>query len=494
MSLERVNNGPPTLKNSYEYREPAELDRSGEYLSPSSDLAWMLGVLAGGGNTTGTDGVVRLNRSDERLIKAFVTTGETLFRMNTSYVPRKRGDGSTYELPHFLSINLARRIGDFRSREWPNTILNRHRWILENERYAWEFLGGFFDVRGNIDLKEDTKLRFNLSHQIAANFILNLIVSLGIRRPIFSFKRKLNRVAYIGLTNKKDLKTFADNIHSRILIKEEKLQLLREYTGKRKPREKKPRGRSSENTERGVPAIEMIEEWRQIHDVLGRTPRYDEIRSLHNEGRVKFSPIQYSYHFGKVDGKFSYLEAVRRLNGLAQKSTNELSRLNLGRLNARRSSSRARVSSVDQLVREYVRARETSLAEKKRLPSSKTINYLRKRGEVSYSAQTFANYFGNGNFAKALENLERIVKGLGESNVHQNVNLQMLPGNRSINFVEEINETLKQAEHERGFQVRYVPKMHRANEDESKRKLLEIIDRSSHQQPADSFWIGQKTR
>lgn len=282
-----------------------ELSRSlnSETIPPSRELAWIIGVLAGGGYSNPNDKRISLDSDNEDFVGEFKSAGERLFGVNAS-VRMKKGENNTRKLKGvvFHSKKIVETIGDLRGSEWPSTIVSQHKWIIENSNYLWSFIEGIFDRRGNISMDKNRVRGVFIYSDYAnvANFLAEILVRVGIKRPLIEHdKRGKENVKGIRFSNKQDLKHFVDNIHSRIQDKEKRLEVCRQLTVGRKNRKVEVPAKTSKR----ITKEDAISEWIRIKTFLGHTPNSGEIERLKRDGETKYSSSVYYRRFG--EGKFS---------------------------------------------------------------------------------------------------------------------------------------------------------------------------------------------
>ncbi|OGH19809.1 MAG: hypothetical protein A3D74_04620 [Candidatus Levybacteria bacterium RIFCSPHIGHO2_02_FULL_37_13] len=279
------------------------LSLDSETIPPSRELAWMIGVLAGGGYSNPNDKRISMDSDNEEFVRAFKSAGERLFGVNAS-VRTKKGEDNTKKLKGivFQGKKITNTIGDLRGSEWPRTIVEQHKWIIENSNYLWSFIEGIFDRRGNVSMGKDSVRGVFIYSDYAnvANFLAEILVRVGIRKPLIEHdKRGKQGIKGIRFENKQDLKYFADNIHSRIQGKEERLEACRQLTvGRRKRSVEVP-----VKTSKRITKEDAISEWIRIKTFLGHTPNSGEIERLKRDGGTKYSSSVYYRRFG--EGKFS---------------------------------------------------------------------------------------------------------------------------------------------------------------------------------------------
>ncbi|MCL4387346.1 hypothetical protein M1307_03045, partial [Patescibacteria group bacterium] len=119
---------------------------------PSQDLAWMLGVLAGGGHVD-KRGYVSVFGNEDPFLRIVDLIGTRLFRKNSVIKEIKRNrKGQAYKSITFYSKDLAVQIGDLRRDKYPTTIIEKHRWIVQDLKSTASFLSGILDTRGIVQV------------------------------------------------------------------------------------------------------------------------------------------------------------------------------------------------------------------------------------------------------------------------------------------------------------------------------------------------------
>jgi len=301
-------------KGMTEERRLIKKEIRSETLVPSPTLAWMIGVLAGGGEVRLRKGSERISLSsdDKVFLEKFKSTGEELFQSNAvTYKRYIQKGGKEYIQILFCNQKMALTLGNLSRIQWPHTICDRHDWIFKDRRYVWSFLEGLFEPRGSIIIKPKQRRRaiiFGTSYLHVANFIANLLVRVDVKNPMLvGCTRAREGISGVAIYNLPDIKIFVDNIHSQSPKKEERLELLRNL----------PR--------RVIPSNEeFIKEWVYLKDLLGRTPSFNEIQEFKKEGKTKYTPDAYSYRFGKRSkGKKSFKEARNNLEKIIREREEE---------------------------------------------------------------------------------------------------------------------------------------------------------------------------
>lgn len=199
---------------------------AGYSLTPSYECSWMIGILAGGGSVAPT-GVIAISETDSDFLDIVKSRGERLFGIHGfKDTLRIKADGSPYQYIHFHNRGLARQFGDLRRHVWPQTVLDRHHWIIEDSRYIAGLLEGIFDTRGLVDPSKVIILL--TSYPNIANFLAELLIRIGIEKPVVRYKDQDNAVTIgAGIYNLRDMGAFAQIIHSNISQKEEELEEIR---------------------------------------------------------------------------------------------------------------------------------------------------------------------------------------------------------------------------------------------------------------------------
>src|SRR3990172_2667108 len=122
-----------------------------EKFPPSYELAWTIGILAGGGSVGRQ---ISFDSPEKELLEYYRLICESHFHLGVKTTPKAIGkDGKLYERNYFQNRQIAILLGDLRRTQWPRTILDQHQWILQNQRYTWGLLEGYFEPRGRIDTR-----------------------------------------------------------------------------------------------------------------------------------------------------------------------------------------------------------------------------------------------------------------------------------------------------------------------------------------------------
>lgn len=276
-------------------------------LENSREGAWFIGALTAGGSINIRNGRVVLGSRDPEVLDAFRITGESLFKQPAISI-RNIELGIKERNQNYVglySVGIARTLGDLSINNWAETVQNTHNWLVRNEKYIWGFIEGFFDLRGHIYMHTDRTLRqilLNNSSLKGANFLSELLLRAGIERPTVKFSQfARDKVTGVKISNIRDCKTFAQNIHSRIAEKEILLDELRNRVGKW--------GTTKKYTDE-----QLIGEWARLTALFGCQPTASAITKLISSGEDSVSVRTFAIRFGGGN----YAKARAELNKLIQ--------------------------------------------------------------------------------------------------------------------------------------------------------------------------------
>lgn len=212
---------------------------------PSRNYAWILGALSGGGYVDTKRGTIRMICSNDQFIKEFGIIAEQVFQVNAYTRPYKEKSLKT-EI-HYGSLNISS-IGSLTKKDWPDTIIHKHPWVLGNTLYSCGFLEGYFDTSGAIVFesrgfkkgKQKRKWRIHLYtiYPEAVSLLADILTRVGIESPKQlhsspshskdSTECNLLKIAGVRISKAVDIRNFALNVHSKVPEKEEKLNSLRQ--------------------------------------------------------------------------------------------------------------------------------------------------------------------------------------------------------------------------------------------------------------------------
>lgn len=278
-----------------EERTSAEQNRFG-LLTPSTELAWMIGILSGGGYV-GRTGEISLRSDVPELLDTFESRGETIFGLPAQRTERSKKSGwgtiVTKDVVAFYNTTSASALGDLSRNNWSSTVINKHRWILEHGKYSWKLIEGFFEKRGTIygrtagrGTKGDCILLTTSSPE-GANFLSELCERLGIENPtIRKFSKPIKGVQGVTINRSVDINVFANNVYPISPDKEALLSNFRDRVVRR--------GRTILYSEQ-----EVIEEWTRLAELLGYEPSLGDLKRLKQQGVSKYSPAVFINRFGQ---------------------------------------------------------------------------------------------------------------------------------------------------------------------------------------------------
>lgn len=289
-------------------RPKAEFKRvrksEGHLIAPSMDWAWMMGILAMGGSVA-ESGVISFTNRFPELREVIQLKGEDLFHVNMR-PPRLYGDAKSPTLV-FSSVKIARELGDFTKDAWVETILERHSWIFQNYPYRWAFLEGIFETQGRIYTnfrKRFENIRLNALSNKSTNFLARLLVTLGIEDPsVVRNKYTHDGVTGLDIHTLKDVRMFAQNIHSVVTDTELRLQSLRTLpevgftTGVRKYSD-----------------ADLLVEWSKAKAILEHDPSLSELDILNRLGLISCNYRTFVDRFGRIEQNSNVALARRRIN------------------------------------------------------------------------------------------------------------------------------------------------------------------------------------
>lgn len=363
----------------------------------SSEWAWMIGVLAGGGHNNLKGGNLSIAETDENFLQTIKSTGERIIGSN-GYIRTIRvlDNGVSYRTLGFHDRSISSQLGDLRRDRWPQTIIQKHPWILRNNNYLTNFLGGIFDTRGRILTQQGIFL--SSSYPAVVNFLSELLVRVGVENPRPKYKGKdKEEVIGVGIYNLQDMKVFSNQIHSRRPSQEAALDVFRQHKSVRPKADLES----------------LIAEYTKAREITlkgkNRLPTIHDIAELREQGVIIYTASTLANFFGER----SFVRARENLEDIiARCETGQTTEIPTPRIRVYAKRIREGKPEIydprDKLIEEYRKARDICLQEKGRLPMIKDIDELRERHVLSYTAHTLANYFGDRSFVKARAYLEGI--------------------------------------------------------------------------------------
>lgn len=285
-----------TLRNRGLFVEVERVYKETNVVYPSTEWAWMLGIISLGGSTSPQNQQISLVSADSNLLNAFSLRGANLFHTNPSIMLNStQSDGRKSRKIYFGNGYMVRAIGDLRKESWPDTISERHGWIYEDNEYIWSFLEGACEVRGYVSNKpRKRRITINSNFKPVANTIADLLVRVGVENPhIKTDSSAREGIRGVDVSKSLDVKHMARHIHSVNQNREKILQELREL-------DIKPPARVNS-------LEEVVREWTRLRNMLGRAPNSSDIPRLKKSGETPYSTKVY---IGRSP-KGTWVDAVR---------------------------------------------------------------------------------------------------------------------------------------------------------------------------------------
>lgn len=274
-----------------EYAPPYKLPE------PSADLAWFLGVSSAGGSVRLASGWIWLANTHENVLERYKLLGERLFSLNAHKISAggEESWGGSQPGYQFNSVRAARFLGDLREDSWARTILSQHSWIVDDSKYTWGFINGFFEERGHVYIDETphkTQHRIKLSTPTPneASLLAEMLVRQGLEHPSIQYEFRLGeRVKGVRVQNLRDIRLFTQNVHSVIPEKEEALEYYRARFSLRGHYDHQLKYTNER----------LIEEWKKVCDTLDGNPTARKIKKLKKDGETEISEMTYADRFGQ---------------------------------------------------------------------------------------------------------------------------------------------------------------------------------------------------
>jgi hypothetical protein len=251
-------------------------------LTHSTELAWLLGVIASGGSTC-QDRRINFVTQDIALLDKFQGWGEMVFETSSTRLYRDKS--KDIQGVYFHNNSLYNWLGDLRRTAWPTTLYEKHDWILGQTDYLWQFIEGFFETRGYVEYGSKKRAGLRTNYVVAANTLTDLLTSLGTQRPNFRKESRVREgIRGVEFNTIYDLQLIASNIHFVKKDKEEILEKIRNST----PSELKH-----------IPTNEeVIEEARRLYQIYGVFPSSNKIQEMRIKGETCYSTRVYINRFG----------------------------------------------------------------------------------------------------------------------------------------------------------------------------------------------------
>lgn len=200
----------------FQWRKKIERDSDDARMSPSHDLAYLLGILSLGGKES--DSTIGMSQhEDDAVRKKFAELAMKLFDREIF----QTSDG--YDC--FTHARLVRRMGSIKLDQWPNTIQKIHPWILENDAYLKTFLSGLIDVGFTVG---ESQVKFTSVHERSVLFVVDLLDRLEIPYTRYKSQSKGAMQYSLVVSDSLDRKRLAQYLHLNNPEKEAMLQRYRD--------------------------------------------------------------------------------------------------------------------------------------------------------------------------------------------------------------------------------------------------------------------------
>lgn len=240
---------------------------------PSEELAWIVGYLGCQAHISTEPHTTSLRMTEDNpdKKKRFLASAQTIFPPHTI---NQLDDTDEQNRASTRDSRSIRKLGNIGRQHFLETFEERYTWILEDPRFRWAFIDGVTEQRGSLD-KES--VRYITSVKAFAEVIHKALQMSGINKSIMSDRRSVlpDRSWMVGIFNREDMRTFAQNIHSATPEKEALLESIREAP----PVNARP--------------VDALQEWQKLKQDLGHSPSLMEVSRLRKAGKTRFSEDVY---------------------------------------------------------------------------------------------------------------------------------------------------------------------------------------------------------
>ena len=385
--------------------------RREELIMPSTELAWMMGVLAVSGSINNADhkGKISFYMLHSSLYDVLKSRGERLFGVNAhmSYYESRKSPILSFKTGFY-----GEAMGNFARDAWVDTISNQHNWVLKNDRYILSFLEGAFNVRGYFFKSPRQKydsLRISTAYRVAANFLSELMVRVGVEDPSIATKSYTREgIRGIAITSLRDIKHFAEHIHSMDPNLEKKLVFYRDLDLEH--------NKVMLSQDRIIPIEAVLREWIRITRILNHPPLRFEIKRLYKLGLTEFGDWVYPLKFDDSGSKKNFGRAKKNLDKEMDKNDIKIDDsevieaqrkyVQYSRLRDQRKPE-VYVHSDEDIIQNWIRLR----VQLGRAPTSYEVLQFKEEGKIDCGLNTFIRHFGDRkSFASAQAALEKIVQ------------------------------------------------------------------------------------
>lgn len=269
-------------------RKKAQQEFESLPLSPSAELAWFVGYTAGASKRISST-LIKGEHVPE-LREKYRAMGQAVFKKKPNSAQQE--DARKHSIVVFSDEVTVARLGDLSRQGFAKTFFERYSWTQSPE-YIWHLINGLFDERASIN-KND--IRLHIKAPSFARLIQNLLMQAGVEKPIPIFYKNGDYAA-ICIKNIRDRRFLAANLE---LTNPENVEELRTIaTSERK------RGEVSEE--------DLLPEWQEVRELLGRPVRMVRIKQLREQGILTLPFSSYTRVFGDGGNR----KTAESLNALA---------------------------------------------------------------------------------------------------------------------------------------------------------------------------------
>jgi hypothetical protein len=201
---------------------------------PSNDLAYILGVLSSDGyvskNKKNNRYVITLQVIDKEFRDKYGKLFESHFGVN-GYYGDWNSENENHSRVYYFTLShreIHKDIGNFHGEHWHNTIMDKYRWVLDDD-YFYDFLSGFFDGDGSIRNPDKTYcLRLHIGYKEPFFWLKEVLKDKGYDFNVeYRNDREEEVVKQLELNSVIQIQKLAQKIVSSIPRKEERLDRFR---------------------------------------------------------------------------------------------------------------------------------------------------------------------------------------------------------------------------------------------------------------------------
>lgn len=388
-----------------------EITEAERIILPSTDWAWMMGILAGGGHITKNGRVLFATRF-EQLQQSLIERGEKLFQRNARLELYPNYPNRSPVIA-FGNKTVALELSSFTRDQYVTTINARHNWLLSDSKYIWPFLEGVFEARGRFHRNTNNRFEQIFLHSVflkETSFLTELLTRVGVEDPrVIRARMTREGVRGVSMSLLTDIRLFSENVHSVIPFKEEGLAFYRTID-------------TSLRKFRVYSKDEVISDWIKASVILKRTPTEHYIRRLRQLGIIQCSPQVFGRLFSESGSPTDFKNARLALEKIFEESHNivfndsEIEQARTKFLEAqwllKKQRRMPKRYSDEDIIESWVKARNMLGY----IPTSADLERLNEEGIVKITVPTFVERFGDGRtFVSARNSLEARMQQLKET-------------------------------------------------------------------------------